>query len=118
MTTGLRTLPRAFSPSRYTTKDTAEVKLAYKHLGLKDIARINILPSPCSIKPSDAAQLLARSAKSSASDILLMCNDDSHEEFRPSDWISGWEYTLEKSFTRTITPDKPTTAPLATLIDG
>ena len=64
---------------------TGEVKWAYKHLGLEDIARISIILFPSSINSSDAAQQLTRSVKSSASDMLMMCTDDGHEGFRSDD---------------------------------
>ena len=71
-------------------KRTAEVKQAYKRLGLKDIARISVLPFASSANPSDAAQQLTRSVEASASNILMICNDDSHEGLSDTNWISGW----------------------------
>ena len=47
----------------------------------------------------------------------MMFNDDSHEGLSSTDRVPGWEYSLQKSFARAITPDKPTTAPLTTLMD-
>ena len=35
-----------------------------------------------------------------------------------TNWIPGWEYLLQKSPARAITPDKPSTAPLTTLKDN
>ena len=32
-------------------------------------------------------------------------------------WVSGWDLPLHKAFTRAITPDKPSTADMTTLID-
>ena len=46
-----------------------------------------------------------------------MCNDDSHEALSSANWVPGWEYPLQKYFARAIMPDKPTTAPLTTLMD-
>ena len=31
--------------------------------------------------------------------------------------MSGWEYPLQRSFERAITPDKPTASPIPTLMD-
>ena len=98
-------------------KHTAGVKRAYRHLGLKDIARISILPFPSSINPSEAAQQLTRSAKLSTSDILVKCDENNHEGIKAVKWIPGWEYPLQKSFERAITPDKPTTASLTAVMD-
>ncbi|MEP2272376.1 MAG: hypothetical protein ABJI23_13850, partial [Marinobacter sp.] len=81
------------------------------------ISRISVLPFPSSINPSDAGQQLTSSVKASASDMLMMCNDDSHEGFSSADWIPGWEYPLKNSFRRAIARDKPTTAPLSTLMN-
>ena len=97
-------------------KYTADVQRMYKHLGLKDISRISVLPVPSSINPSDAAQQPTRSVKAPASDILRTCNDGSHEGLSFTDWIPGREYPLKKSFASAITPDKPTTASLNTLM--
>ncbi|MEP4209485.1 hypothetical protein [Marinobacter alexandrii] len=78
-----------FAAAAASTKHIAEVKRAYKHVGLQDIARIFIMPFPSSINPSDPAQQLIRSVKASVSDILRMCNDNSHEGLSPSNWILG-----------------------------
>ena len=96
-------------------KHTADVKRAHKHLGIKDTSRISVLPFPSSINHPDAAEQLARSAKASASDIQY--NDDSHDGHSSNNWIPGWEYPLQKSLVRVITPDKPTTVPLTKLMD-
>ena len=93
------------------TKHTANVKRAYKHLGLKDVSDISVLPFPFLINPSETAQQLTRYIKASASDILMMYNGGSYEGLSSTDWIPGWEHPLQKSFARAITPDKPTTAP-------
>ena len=70
-------------------KHTADVQRAYKHLGLKQISRISVLHFPYSINPSDAVQQLTRSVKASASDMIMMSNDGSHEGLSPTDWIPG-----------------------------
>ena len=107
----------AITSAAAAKQHTADVQRAYKHLGLKDISRISVLPFPSSINPSDAMQQLPRSVKASTSDIRMMCNDDIHEGLSSTDWIRGWEYPLKKSFAHAIAPDKPTTAPLTTLMD-
>ena len=76
------------------TKYTAEVKRAHERLGLKDTAVILIISFPSSINPSDAAQQLTRSVKSYVSDIIMICNDDSHEGLNSTNWIPGWECPL------------------------
>ena len=73
-------------------KHTADVQQAYKHLGLKDISRISVLPLLSSINPSDAAQQLTRSVRASTSDHLMIYNDGSHEGLSSTNWIPGREY--------------------------
>ena len=47
-----------------------------------------------------------------------MRNDDRCTEgLNPSSWVPGWELPLHKAFMRAITPDKPSTADMTTLID-
>ena len=51
------------------------------------------------------------------SGILRLCDERNTEGWRPATWIPGWEYPLQRFFERAITPDKPTTSPLTTLMD-
>lgn len=99
------------------TKHTINGIRAYKHVGLKDIARISILLFPCSINRSDAAQQLTRLVTFSASDILVRCDEDSHKGIHPTEWVPFCVYPLQKSFQRAIMPDKPTTDFLTALRD-
>ena len=61
--------------------------------------------------------LRSNSVKVSTSDILMMCNDGSHEGLYSTDWIPGRAYPLKKSFARAIAPDNLTTAPRTILAD-
>lgn len=54
--------------------------------------------------------------KSPLSDVLMVCNELNPEDLRTSTRVPGWEYPLQKSFVRAITPDKSTTSRLSTLV--
>ena len=71
------------------TKSTAEIKHEYEYLGPKDISGISIISFPSSINPSDPAQQPTRSVKASASEMFMMCNDDSHGGLGSTNWIPG-----------------------------
>ena len=51
------------------------------------------------------------------SDILTRSDDSCTEGLRSPTWVPGWDLPLHKVFMRAITPDKPTTADMTTLID-
>ena len=51
------------------------------------------------------------------SEILMRSDDRCTEGFRSPTWVQGWDIPLHKVFMRAITPDKPTTADMTTLID-
>ena len=48
-----------------------------------------------------------------------MCNERNSEGLRSAAWAPGWECPLQRSFERArcITPNKPTTSPVITLMD-
>ena len=49
---------------------------------------------------------------------ILMCSDDRCTSgLKTPSWVPGWYLPLHKAFTRAITPDKPSTADMTTLID-
>ena len=66
---------------------------------------------------AEAAQQLIRTTKSCLSRFLMLCDERNSEDLRSATWVPGWKYPLRSSFERAITPDKPTTSPLTTLMD-
>lgn len=76
------------------------------------------VPFPSSANPTEAAQKLTRLVKPSLSDIIMFGNELSPEGLRFTTWVPGWEHPLQKSCVRAITPEKPTTAPHTTLMEG
>ena len=66
---------------------------------------------------SEAAKQLIRTTKSCLSSILRLCDERSLEGLRSVTWIPGWEYPLQRSFERAITPLKPTISSLTALMD-
>ena len=89
------------------------VKLSYK-----DVSRISVLPFPASLNKSDGTQQLTRSVRSAMTDIVMRCHDHCQESVRAPKWVPGRIHPLRLAFNRPITPDRPTTAPMTTLIDG
>ena len=47
----------------------------------------------------------------------MLCNELSLEGLRSATWVPGWECSPQRSFEHAITPDRPSTAPLTTLMD-
>ena len=50
-------------------------------------------------------------------DILMHCDDRCKEGVRAPTWVTGGIHPLRLAFDRAITPDRPTTARMTTLID-
>ena len=102
-----------------TAKATLDdsVKRAYVKLSYKDVSCISVLPFPASLNKSDGAQQLTRTLRSATSDILMRSDDRCTEGVRSPAWVTGWDYPLHLVLNRAITPDKPTTARMTTLID-
>ena len=99
------------------SRHDASVRRAYVTLGLKDIARIPTLLFPASINKAAGAQQLTRSVKVALSEILICCDDRYTEGLRSPTWVTGRDLPLDEEFMRAITPDKPSTAGMTTLID-
>ena len=87
------------------------VKQLYVTTPLKDIDRILTLAFPSSINQSQATQQLVRTIKSCLLGIPTLCDERNSEGLRSATWVPGWGYPLRRYFERTMTPDKPTTAP-------
>ena len=49
--------------------------------------------------------------------ILMLCDERNSVGLRSATWVPEWKYPLRRYFERAITPDKPTTASLTTLMD-
>ena len=47
----------------------------------------------------------------------MRCDDRCIAGLKSPSWIPGWDLPLHKAFMRAITPDKPSTADMTTLID-
>ena len=109
----------AIATAAATAKATLgdSVKRGYVKLPVTGVARICVLPFPKSLNKCDGAQQLTRSVKSAMSDVLLHCDDRCTEGLRSPTRVPGWNHLLHKTFTRAITPDKPTSAHTTTLID-
>ena len=58
-----------------------------------------------------------QSVRSAMTDILMRCDNHCQEGVRAPTWVPGWIHPLRLAFNRAITPDRPTTARMATLID-
>ena len=86
-------------------------------LGLKGVARIDTLPFPASVNKAAWAQQMIRSVKAAMSKILMLFDDRCTEGLQSPTWVPGWDTPLHKTFMRAITPDKPSTADMTTLID-
>ena len=95
----------------------ASVRRAYVTLGLKEVARIATLPFPASVNKAAGAQQLTRSVKAAMTEILMSCNDRCTAGLKSPSWVPGWNLPLHKAFMRAISPDKPSTADITTLID-
>ena len=58
-----------------------------------------------------------QSVRSAMTDILMRCDNHCQEGVRAHMWVPGWIHPLHLAFNRAITPDRPTTARMTTLID-
>ena len=74
--------------------------------------------SPPLLIKSDGTQQLTRSVRSALIDILMRCDNRCQEGVRVPTWLTGWIHPLRLEFNRAITPDRPTTARMTTLIDN
>ena len=101
--------------AKSTLDDSA--RRAYVKLSYKDVSRISALPFPASLNKSDGTQQLTRSVRSAITDVLMRYDDRCREGVRAPTWVPGWIHPLRLAFNRAITPDRPTTARMTTLID-
>ena len=117
------TLPRASTSAIATAnaaadaKHEASVHRSYDTIGLNDVARISALIFPASLNKAAGALQLTRSVKAAMSDILMRSDDRCAEGLRSPTCVPGWDLSLQKAFMRAITPTKPTTADMTTLLD-
>ena len=95
----------------------SSVKRLYVIGPLKHIDRVSSLLFPFSVNQSDAVQQIIRTTEFRLSRFLRLRDERNLEGVRSATWIPGWEHPLQPSLGRAITPDKPTTSPLTTLID-
>ena len=51
-------------------------------------------------------------------EMLMRSDDRCFEGLKSPAWVPGWDLPLRKAFVREITPDKPSTADMTTLIDN
>ena len=93
------------------------VRRAYVKLSHKDVSRISVLPFPASLNKSAGTHQLTRSVRSAMTDILMRCDDRCEEGVRAPTCVPGWIHPLRLAFNRAITPDRPTTARMTTLIE-
>ena len=108
-------LATAAALSKSTLDDL--VRRAYVKLSHKDVPRISVLPFPVSLNKSDGTQQLTRSVRSAMTDILMRCDDRYQEGVRAPTWVPGWIHPLRLACDRAITPARPTTVRMTTLID-
>ena len=83
----------------------------------RDVSLIYVVQVLALLNQSGGAQQLTRSVRSAMFDILMRCDDLCTGGVRSPTWVIGWDYPLHLAFTRSITPDNPTTARKTTLID-
>ena len=107
----------AIADAAADARHEASVRRACVTLGLTDVARISTLPVPASVNNAAGGQQLTRLVKAAMSEILMRSHDRCTEDLRSPTWVPGWDLPLHKAFIRAITPDKPSTADMTTLID-
>ena len=95
----------------------ASVRRAYVTLDLKDVVRNATLPVPASVNKAAGAQQLTRSVKSAMTEILMRRDHRCIAGVESPSWVPAWDLPLHKAFTRAITPQKPSTTDMTTLID-
>ena len=95
----------------------ASVRRAYITLGLKELARIATLPFPASVNKVAGAPQLNRSVKAAMTEILMRSDDRRTAGLKSPSWVPGWDLPVHNAFMRAVTPDKPSTADMTTLID-
>ena len=114
---GARTSAIATADATADARHQSSVRRACVTIGLKYVARISTLPFPASVSKAAGAQQLTRSVKAAMSEILMRSDDRCTEGLRSPTWLPGSDLPLHKAFMRAITPDKPSTADMTTLID-
>ena len=112
-----RTAAIAAAGAAADARHEASVRRAYVTLCLKEVARIASLPFPASVNKDAGAQQLTMSVKAAMTEILMRCDDHCTAGLKSPSWVSGWDLPLHKAFMRAITPDKPSTADMTTLVD-
>ena len=112
-----RTAAIAAADAAADARHEASVRRAYVTLGLKEVASIATISFPASVSKAAGAQLLTRSVKAAMTEILMRSDDRCTEGLNSPSWVPGRELPLHKAFMRAITPDKPSTADMTTLID-
>ena len=108
-------LTTAAALAKYTLDDS--VRRACVKLSYKDVSRISVLPFPASLNKCDGTQKLTRSVRSAMTDKLMRCDDRCQEGVRAPTWVPDWIHPLRLTFNHAITPDRPTTVRMITLID-
>ena len=112
-----RTAVIAAADTAADARHEASVCRAFVTPGLKEVARIATLPFPASVNKAAGAQQLTRSVKAAMTEILMRSDDGCIAGLKSPSWVPGWDLPLHKEFMRAITPDKPSTADMTTLID-
>ena len=74
-------------------------------------------PFPASVNKAAGSQQLTRPVRASSTEILMRSDDRCTAGLNSPSWVPGWELPLRKALMRAITPDKPSTADMTTLID-
>ena len=113
-----RTAAIATADATADARHETSVRRAYVTLGLKDVARIVTLLFAASANKAAGAQQLTRSVKAAMMEILTRSDDRCTAGIKSPSWVLGLDLPLHKAFTRAITPDKPSTADMTTLIDN
>ena len=79
---------------------------------------MSTLPFPASVNEAAGAQQLTRSVKAAMTEMLMRGDDRGTAGLHSPSWVPGWDLPFHKAFVRAITPDKPSTADMTTLIDA
>ena len=115
--THARTATVATADAAADARHEASVRPAYITLGLKAVARIATLPFPASVSKAAGVQQLTRSVKTAVAEKLMLSDDRCTAGLNSPSWVPGWYLPLLEAFMLAITPDKPSTADMTTLID-
>ena len=112
-----RTAAIATADAAADARHEASVLRAYGTVGLKEVARIATLPFPASVNKAAGAQQLTRSVEAAMTEILMRNDDRCSAGLKSLSWVPGWDLPLDRVFMRSVTPNKPSTANMTTLID-